>query len=160
MVGVRVVSETGTGKGSAGGLCPLASDVLRLTGGIRRTPVGVSPPEEECSNMHAMGTTVQDVWREFVGRTEHLSGVMAYLVQYDVVRNRLSITTLLERVNVATERELAAIEVRMERDFQDQPLELSSVHLHGRDPSEFVAADDPSAALVVPRSAHRRADAK
>jgi hypothetical protein len=110
--------------------------------------------------MHAMGTTVQDVWRDFMGRTEHLAGVAAYLVQFDVIRNRLSITTLLDRVNLASERELAAIEVRMEREFQDQPLEFSSVHLHGRDPAEFVAADDPSAALVVPRSALRRADAK
>ena len=113
--------------------------------------------------MSTMGATVQDVWREFIGRTEYLSNVVAYLVQYDVLHNRLSMTTLLDEPDVASERELANIELLMERQYQEQPINFSSVHLRGRDPEEFIsAAADPyaGAALISRSPAHRRASAK
>ena len=111
--------------------------------------------------MPSMDTTVQDVWRAFIGRSEYLPNVVAYVVQYDVLHNRLSLTTLLDEPDISAERELANIELLMEREFQEQPMEFSSVHLRGRDPAEFAPPEaDPHAVLIARRSAHRGADAK
>jgi hypothetical protein len=95
--------------------------------------------------MLEMSDTVIDVAREFRAHVAGLKNVRAAFLTYAQNSNRVSLSTLLDDFDEDTERDLARIELNLERSFREFRFEFETIHLTGREPRDFI----PDDALVV-----------
>ena len=105
--------------------------------------------------MPAVGYTPIDVAREFQHRVAKLEPVVAAFLQYDQRGNRLTVTTLMENFDHAAEDQLASVEVFLNHTFEDYAFDFSTIHLQGRDPSQFMPAEGGSL-MVFDRTGRNR----
>jgi hypothetical protein len=87
--------------------------------------------------MQAMAASPVDVAKEFQSKIEDLSVSFAHAL-YNHDRNTLVFTTFFDEIESEAEDKLARIEAYMVDTFPEYAIDFHTIHLFGRDLSQFM----------------------